>query len=369
MKNEPQKHSKYAFVCATPYQIYNILTFIFASQEKYEGNADLFVVGGFTGAEKVAKTIFASHLFAHVTFVPAKLDAYGLGEEKLKNPGETRTLENLIDYLAILPSDEFELPENGYNEISFSLPTLTAAYLIEMSPDARIILFDDGYGSYYDNLLETSGWTRRMPDEMHVWFPQMCKTTIPCIVYGMPDINDDNQKDRFKKFISDIFGYQKLSHIENNNATRMMFLSQPIHEQNLLANANESIKNILNIGIDNDMIVIAKPHPRETPEDVVSIPEAIMDERGLSLEVLCINDEINNDTVMVGAFSTSQYLPAMMFDIYPKLLFLYRIMLSDENEIKRLDTLVEDVSVTYGNKAKDRICVANTLDDAVLFLR
>lgn len=282
--------------------------------------------------------------------MPAEVDAYGLGENKCDD-AERRLLciEEIVG--------THLLSNNRYERLFFSLPTLTASVLCSANPLAEIVLFDDGYGSYFGDILTENGWTCRPPDMRALWSPAMDRSSFSCSCkkISVPET------DIFSQVLSLVFEYTPRPHKYRNKNT--MFLSQPLDPELLYENTDYSLSRIMSC-CREDLLV--KPHPRDDISTFDNI-DAAVDVRGHAMELLCAQGEIDDASVLIGAFSTAQYIPAMIFGMRPRLLFLYKLMIADKNECARIDALAEYVATLYGQD-KDRICIAESETEALEFL-
>lgn len=341
-----------AFVCATPFQVFTSLCLLLSADDfsSFESFCDIYIVGGFAQDERIAARLEYTGLFAEVVFVPAEVDAYGLGERKCDDA------EHRLSQVQSIIGAHL-LSRNRYSRLFFSLPTLTTSALCTANPSAETVLFDDGYGSYFGDILTENGWDCRPPDVRALWSPAMDRSSFSCSCekISVPET------DIFPQVLSLVFEYAPRPHKYRNKNT--MFLSQPFAPELLHENTDCFLSRIMSC-CQKDLLV--KPHPRDDMSAFDNI-DAAVDVRGHAMELLCAQGEIDDVSVLIGAFSTAQYIPAMIFGMRPRLLFLYKLMIADKNECARIDTLAEYVVALYGQD-KDRICIAESETEALEFL-
>lgn len=361
--NEKETRAKRStVVAATPFQVLSALAIISNWQESDAPASlvDLYIVGGFANDIRTANRL-KSHkeLVDRVYFVPADYDVYGRGMRNATN--------DEIAHWDIFKTDNAHIPLNDetcYDELFFSLPTLTAESLADANPSAVITLFDDGYGSYFSDLLYENGWAGRRPNRLLLLAPDMCENAMGI----MPEqlVFPINEK-AFSDLVNDIMDYASTGRGTKQN--RVVYLSQPFHQDDLILGAN-SYSRVLQLLGEFEASSVVKPQPRDNLDKLMELfGEISIDARGQSMELLCLNKEIDADNILVASFSTAQYIPAIMFGLRPYLLFLYKLMLKDGEQKEELSAMASHIMEIYSAHAKQRICIAESWDDASRFLR
>lgn len=358
-----------ALVAATPFQVLNALALAYEIKGDHDGNGsssacDFYIVGGFSHDMRTATRLISHRTIAdHVHLVSPKHDAYGRG-------AMNATDDELFDWLDFLSSDDTIEPfqaEGCYDEMFFSLPTLTAETLAAMNPSAKLVLFDDGYGSYFSNILSDSGWSGRDPDEFRLLRPEMCRGDMGLVASHLPIPFEDPL---FAALANDVLSYVPAPDDDGKGSPRyprVAYLSQPFEESELVPDAYERVSHLMKQFAGASIV---KPHPRDDFQEIYDRfgDSAPIDARGHSMEMMCLNGEIADGNVLVASFSTAQYVPALMFGLRPYALFLYELMLEDEAQRAELSSMVEHLAELYGECSKERICVAGSWEEAGRFL-
>lgn len=351
-----------AIVAATPFQVLSALAIVSNRHESAgsTSSVDLYIVGGFANDIRMASRLKSrKELIVCVYFVPTDYDAYGRG---MRN-----ATDDEVARWDIFKEDNAHIPlndENCYDELFFSLPTLTAESLADSNPSAAIALFDDGYGSYFSDLLYENGWAGRRPSRLLLLAPDMCENAMGIMPEQLVFPIDEKV---FSDLANDIMDYASTGRSTKQN--RVVYLSQPFSHDDLILGAN-AYSHVLQLLGEFEASSVVKPHPRDNLDQLTELFGGIsIDVRGQSMELLCLNKEIDSDNILVASFSTAQYIPAIMFGSRPYLLFLYKVMLKDGEQKEELSAMVSHIMEIYGAHAKQRICVAESWDDASRFLR
>lgn len=347
----PSGIGRRAFVCATPFQVLNALAITLAVGEGTQPLvSDIYIIAGFARDCEIADKLRTCSVFDNVVFIPASIDSHAAGARSELVQTHGLSVGSVGAYI-----DE-TLPDTRYEKVFFSSPTLSAEHLVRANPHAEVVLFDDGAGSYFGDILGNCGWSGRTASHMLLWHPAMANPNYHVSAISRPSGG------RFQSIVEYVFGYTRPS--EETQGRRIVFLSQPMNEMATLAGAREAMCEVLSAAA-NDLV--SKPHPREKAASL-NVPSSVADTRGHSMEVLCAQGEISDDHLLVGVFSTAQYLPAMMFDVHPYILFLYRIALADRDSICEMDLLAERMRASLYMGFEDRICIATSVNEAVTFI-
>ena len=292
----PSGIDRRAFVCATPFQVFNALAIALADDEGTQLLAsDIYIVAGFARDCEIANKLRTCSVFDNVVFVPAGIDSHAAGARSELVQTRGLSVGSVGAYI-----DE-ALPSTRYEKVLFSSPTLSAEHLVRANPHAEVVLFDDGAGSYFGDILGSCGWSGRSASHMLLWHPAMANPNYHVSAISRP------AGGRFQSVVEYVFEYTRPP--EEMQGRRIVFLSQPMNEMATLAGAREAMREILSVAAGD---LVSKPHPREKTTSL-NVPGSVEDTRGHSMEVLCAQGEISDDHLLVGVFSTAQYLPAMMF--------------------------------------------------------
>lgn len=341
-----------AFVAATPFQIINSLsirlhlndylpTEYMLSDDRY----DIYLIEGFANAHETSKALQRLNFFTNVYLIEKEYDKYAFNIEKAP------TLAKDILFLTMnTPS-----LSNSYDHMFFSLPTLTAHTITKNNPNMKLHLFDDGWGSYINDILTENGWIERLPKELFITYPQIADTKVN-EAYKVDKLTIPQDR-AFVNILNEVFNYS--SPKTKNNS---IYLSIPLSETNIDIIPEQQLIHF--IKTSNATI---KPHPRDDVEELQKhYQDNLFDTRGLSMELLCSNKEITNESLLISTFSTSMYNPKLIFGLSPYLLFLYPLIFKD-NTLLECDKIAKNLLTTYA-KQENKICIANSWKEAEDFI-
>ena len=90
--------------------------------------------------------------------------------------------------------------------------------------------------------------------------------------------------------------------------------------------------------------------------------DSFYDNNNFPWELIC-SKEINDNTVLIGVFSTAQFSPKELYNIEPYIIFLYKIIKPVGIDIKAIDEMTALLKNTYRNKTK--IIIPNNIDEFI----
>jgi hypothetical protein len=142
------------FICWRPYQIINAINFVVNNIEQAKGNADIIVVDDFRHSEKVYSRIKKENIFNDVFY--AKMESERSNVEIIKNLLFPRMfIKNKFGKTFDFKYDT--IIASGWNYLVYKFYEVN-------NKNVRMILFDDGVGSYLgDNrTIEFKGYKQRI---------------------------------------------------------------------------------------------------------------------------------------------------------------------------------------------------------------
>lgn len=310
---------KQLVLVSTPYQILNVIALSQAGIIS-SSNADLLVVPVFSGHEKIAVRVGNEHLFASVRVLPK----VARGEQY---PDEISNM----------------LACNRYEQIFCSFPHRALSEMVSVAQKygksiPQVILFDDGLGSYISDIFHDGAGSLRDVDvrQIYVSCPDMMSPEI-CSLYEevLP----------LPRLGTDMSAFARAIHIFDVAAAASpeiaaMYLSQPFDLDGIAIQEQEIFRLLSSSKHD----VLWRAHPR----DIISCPFGLIAcDNDVPWEILCATDAISDRTVLMGAFSTAQFTPSMLFGRFPNIVFLFELMFDDASIIERYRSLVEKLEDTY----------------------
>ncbi len=335
---------KYAFVCDTPYQLLSAISIVL--DKKCCKNAvikDLYIdIKRCRNVDMrgLSKNIKRKGLFDNV-YELNSLSSFSF---------DIFNIANKIEWMFPRLSIQFGLKnrETFYNKdydvIFVSGPFMLQRNFIYCFPRAHVYFLEDGSGSYngrigVDLLSKTGNWMQKVtkrgpayiiPERFYLYFPQFYEGEYKNTVFKQnfppleiaKEIFPVNSQD-YRPFKGIYFG-QSVS-VDRN--TKIM---------------DRQIIKIMDRYFHSNIIV--RPHPQETNKYYGSLKT---DKKLMQWEIIC-GECINNNSVLIGKFSTAQMTPKLIYDKEPIVVFTYKLYgIKNENivnVVKRLKNFYRDKS-------------------------
>lgn len=350
----------FAFAADTPFQTMNCVNFVLHSTDASAGCSDLFIYHQFRHSHEISERIKQSGVFNNVYDI----------EPYKKYPSLIQKFVTI--YRLFLPqkaiqaacSQKLRLSQKKYQKLCISFPTPFTLGLHMAFPHADVYHIEDGLGSYGGNI--TTDYSSKLfhfinqfmycgeldlhPVACYLSAPAFSKNTmegenreLPCLKPG-PELDT----------MQNIFDYHA-NHIYQNKA---VYLTQPLDDRSIYRPEQE--KRLIEI-VKEKLAgrVIVRIHPRQTEEDFAGIEK---DTYGNLWELECVN-QITDQNILISAFSTAQFMPKIMKDAEPTIIFTYRLLFSslDDPFLKDFAKLIDDFRGLYRNP--DKIYVPATFEE------
>lgn len=343
---------KFAAYVDTPFQVLNILNFVYHNVEGSCYNCDLYIYKNFSGYDLMIDTIRNSRLFSNV--IECHLPIY-------KNEGKLEHFKRqLYEFLnprkCIKKWTSNNYKEEYYDIVLIPAPLPFTIALCEINPKAQVWFYEDGSVNYYGDVLNVFGSRKRklfkivfnkgpekiMPARMYVNNVSMSKTTRGCSVYPLPKL--ESKEKEFFSLLYDVFGY-----VGNDMRKKAIFLSQPMEIMGYTKREISLYNSILKELLPYKDKLGVKLHPKERENRYFALD---LIKTGDFWELLCAT-EIADDSLLIGVFSTAQLTPKLLFDKEPFLLFTYKLVGPEKNaKNKELDKFVDEFKSSYRNPNK-----------------
>ena len=348
---EDNMTSKKAFLVDTPLQLYNSISCAF--DNKWEKETDIYILPQFNDAERIIKVLKESNVFNSIYEVPL--------EERFKIVKLNLLYAVLMPNIYVKSKIGINMKEKKYEKIFLAQPTRLFDTMVSASGCNSVCGLEDGMGSYcrkiYDELTTKKYRLIRKifrktykVESLYLHAPKYY------VVNEISDVCkiDSNFNDEQKKLINNIFGdyrfdeYDKYKVIYSNQP--MMDFS-PEHEKV----ENEVMECLKKIRDDN---VIIRLHPREKKSELYN--SFHIDQNTCLWEVFCNN--FNEQHVLMGCFSTTQFTPKLFYDKEPVVIFTYDLYKDIPNERRRqFDVMVDELCEKY--KRKENVINVKSFDD------
>lgn len=344
---------RYAFVVATTYQLFNAIKILFEIK-KPEDSVDLYFQNWSEQTNQLLERVYLSRLFDNIFQWNDNLSKKNVLYVEL-----CRVLRIVLPRLRyrLMAITPITLPsKNYYNSITYTVGNDMEIILMNLNRKASIIGFDDGTGSYVENVFNLTGriWTildgrriinNRILNSLYLNNPSMCLYDPNCSVEKISSLSSLSEQNKSKLYR--IFDYNV-----KKESNKMYFLTFPYHERNLDEEKVKAIDNLI-YSFSNDLIV--RNHPRENRKRIDGIN---YDDSGILWELKC-DAEINDECVLIAFCSTAQITPKMLYDKEPYLVFLYGLF--DCEWIEGYANLVDRIKSSYKNKEK--VLIPQTIEE------
>ena len=316
--------SQACFACTTPYQVMGAVGIVSAGKMK----ADLILFGMFEGYEALASRIRETGLFAAVAAVPP---------DKYKSPGRLGAFGQMARAGEIAREI---LPGDGKYEVFYSssrahIKNVLLHDLIRKNPELKIVVYDDGMGTYdgQSHVLNTTslrakaeklmGWDLYGPERISFLVYEPALFTIPERYRGRPvaQMPKPGDSPETMDLLRQVFPVR-----EEDQIREKVIIFDPLRglekeREKKFPVIDACYREVVEaFGQEN---VVIKPHPRSTEK-----PEAeakIYAGTGIPMEILYAGMEDLEERVLVTYASTAVYTPKMMFGKEPRVIALFRI--------------------------------------------
>lgn len=342
---------KVAFVCSSAYQVLNCIN-IRQNEEDIAGmSADIFLSSEMRGYKELCERLEQNNIFDNCfVYMDCKTRWESLGK-KLTSVflPKLHIKQNVIGNL--------DVKGMQYDIVFTSFPRYFSLALAFCMSKPKIYYFDEGVGSYegdishlpdFMNLLYRLGGHDLMkyrPEKLYVNNASCCKS-FAC--EKIVEISRSGKEDYDKECqIESVFEFEKNKLAYNK---RIIMLSQPNDEKSSITDeVNQRIYGILN-KYANDLLV--RLHPRQSLNEIPR-GDYVVDEGEGVWELICRNS-IQEDTILLGVFSSAQLTPKILYNKEPYIIFMYKFYPAVYKIIhdSPYETLINDFIEMYHDKDK-----------------
>lgn len=351
---------RFAFAVDTPLQILNSVNFVLNDTKGSKGRSDVFIYHQFRGSDELSNQLKESGVFNHVY----DIDVYK------KYPSVINKIATIYRLFAprqaIKSAARGKTPMNkkSYSYVCASFPTSFTTGLHMAYPRADVLLIEDGVGSYFGNIVDDystgifkfidkfffSNEMSIQPKEIYLSNPQLSNNNIHGKLCKLEKISDENI-DKIEK----IFNYKENSLYTEN---RVAYLTQPLDEKEGFVKDNEVkieriIENVFGLS------AVARIHPRHTN---VKFEKMSIDNYANLWELECVK-QITDENILIGAFSTAQFMPKILKNAEPTIIFTYKLLFKnlDDEFWQETSSFIESFKSLYSDQSK--IFVPETVEE------
>lgn len=356
-KTQETDGARFAMLADTPFQTMNCCNFVLQNVAESAGSADLYIYHQFRGSHELAERARQSGVFQNVYDIEP-YRKYPSLVQKFATIFRLFLPERAVEHIC---TEKLRLARKRYEKICISFPTTFTLGMHWAFQPADVYHLEDGLGSYGGNI--TTDYTTGLyqlinrflyhgemdmnPAVCYLSAPDFSKNTIGGEVRRLPAM----QAGKGLETIERIFGYRA----NDLYRGRVVYLSQPLSERPIYhAEWDAQIVQALQKYLPDRTVV--RLHPRQKDLDVGSLQR---DTFGNLWELECVH-QITEENVLVSAFSTAQFMPKIMCDREPAVLFTYRLVFDslDDPFLKDFAALIADFKKLY--RHPERIYVPET---------
>lgn len=317
-------------VCAivdTKYQLLNCLNIVFHMSKNKNIDFDLYMSRSSFFTEEMVNRLEDTGLFRNIYLYKDINDSVTMGHPFLNNWVRFKRVFAPRRFIIDMCYDKTCLKKGEYKYLLCAFNTHIAMAFSMAYSDIKILLFEEGTASYTNNILPVTRnrdilfnlMNKRNPwKEIGVIFVNNEKYYLKGIAkktVQLPSLK--NAPTELLQMLQNVFCY-KGSKLYNEE--KFVYLLQPFsaREQDERHNVQKSIIKILEREIPS---CILRRHPKQEVDYETSLQ---YDNDNDMWELIC-GQRIHDSHVIIGAFSTAQITPKLIFDEEPWLIFTYRI--------------------------------------------
>ncbi|MBR3171039.1 MAG: hypothetical protein IKF22_07285 [Lachnospiraceae bacterium] len=357
---------RYLYVCATPYQLLNILNMhmnaILYRDDKHV-HTTLCIIDIFPKTSDIADNVSKLNIFNEVYVIPEE-------DRKSQKNGYRKYFSLAYDVLfpgrlikQQFGTERYNQLVHGYDAIIASVFSHTIAALRTVNRHAKLYMIDDGIGSYFGNSIKTMrsndylrllrlrnrGINIAKVDALYLTQIEFSTSTLSDNVIQLPYISDT-----IIMTAKRIFLHQSAEELYNK---QIIWLTQPIRTPAL----NKVSNQISQMLLSHKSSVVVRPHPREKNRDNYVLYDI---DKSNNMWELMISDLQIDTKLLISYHSTALFSPKLLYDKEPYLIFAYKLLNLSYNEM--LEEIICKLRDIYKNK--DRICVPDSFEEMESFI-
>ena len=342
----------YIIFCDTPYQVLSAVSFRLDQISK-KNRVDLIIDTLRTpnvDMKSLAKRIDEIGIFTNVYCVSNLQNKYS------KYKGLIKVLEWIFPRYMYKLMTKSIVEECEYDIVVVSGPFSCQRGVISANPRCDVYFIEDGLGSYIGrNGIRELSWRGKIVQRLFKYSPMHIypKKTY---LYS-PEFYEGDYKDITKKMIFPLNNIEKIDYAFSVNLEivrqlyrnyRFIYFSQLIDLCDKGVKIEKDIVKLINNYKDEFII---RPHPR----GVTSFYENLNVDNSCNQWELCCS-EIGEDSVLIANFSTALFVPKLIYNKEPIVIFLYKLF---ENDF--VDSSVNRLKNIYLNK--DRVMSVSSISE------
>lgn len=365
--------SRWLFYSDTPLQIF--LASLIACQETIgDDEVELIIGDQFNEASEVARNISKIGIFRNIHFIETVFSKKKLLKIHL------RTLSGKGSHLINIAKESY------FDYFAFAYSTFVnqsiLTELYSQNPRLKVILYEDGLGSYTGNVFNNASYIGRLPNGIvgltprarvqrglsrvfpnslnryqiklfYLRSPELLQYPAPCECREI----GVNQKEM--DIIASCF--KGGSYLKDKKGVLIL---DGLRDSTIFLPEIEVIDELLQKCIMNKMDILIRQHPASTLKN--KNIEKFIDCSGGLWESECRFLDLNH-CILVGMASTAQLTPAMTYKKFPPLLFVNWIGKNKASEAA--ERIIKMAKCLYGYQASEKIFTPTSIDEALEILK
>lgn len=338
-KNE----SEALFICDTPYQVMNALRI---AEVENKSKCDIYIYDQFHNASVISEKLNKNSALGQVVAFE-KYKEYSAIIQKIV------TIYRICFPLRILKRHALnKVLIHPYKRVYLCCFNTFSDSVKMLNSNTEFIQYEDGLGSYLVEDLEVHMRSRMFGFINRFILNNRLSYNTNTFYLNRPEAYNYSRYEQVKKIpersivnLKDVFDYKANNQYCN---CRFIYLTQPLEETVMGEKAYEVEKNIL---LKMGYNVVLRVHPRQNKTQYSGYK---IDEFENLWELEC-SEQITENHILIGAFSTAQFTPKMLFGKEPKVIFTYKLY---GNTFKNADSMVKMLRSMYDSP--ERIMVAES---------
>lgn len=349
---------KIAIIASTPFQTLNALNLVCNTIEK-KAQLELFYRNFSFYTNEILLRIREQNIFSYIyeyDLVSKEKRFRYYCNDFIQAVFPKRFIQQLV-------KEDIDLTKKQYDYITVTSGTEFETAMSRIFPDAKLIAYDDGLGSYVGDIIHDHKlhwiWSllgRRTdhmkPTCLYVNNRDFCESILAKDIRSLCTYRQMSQD--YRNLISYVFGT-----FDNNLYAdrRIIYLGQPLDELEIgLCEIREKIERILQKYREH---IIYRRHPREMHDGESCFYE---DQAKTIWEIIC-EESISDEHVLISVCSSTQIMPKVLFDKEPWLIFTYKIFDLKNRDIveKRFYPIIRKIRQEY--RADSKIFEPDSLEE------
>lgn len=334
-------------ICETPYQVFSAIHI--RELIPTDTVMDVYIGLIFHKAEIIAANLKETQLFDNTIVYSLKNMSFANKTNELFNPKK---------YLEFLVEDNSRI-DFDYDTIYLSSTTHFAMAMVAYNRSADVIYYDDGIGSYIENIgIQNVSLKRKLC--YLLGHRKTSRLVFRNALLYSPELALENNNCDFRKIevsttpeteltINRVFNYSD----DNLFEKRIVYFANPSQDYGDMLQETSVIDML---GKHKEECII-RLHPREINARYFDFPSI---DHGDNLWEIIAKNKITDQHVLVGIFSTAQVIPKILYDKEPFIVFTYKMyrQLFNDIQMRNMDVYANNLKKIYRDPS--RIMVLET---------